>query len=129
MSENQNTVLWQPGGLDWLGPWKVIDANNRQFSSNHRRHELLDSSVVFQMLVTVGDHRTASVPFPITNNVHRCCQESVGISDNCADVQIMLPVFNGDVERMASPVQVFDNSFATPIPVLVYNISAVPIAQ
>tara|TARA_B100000073_G_scaffold104795_1_gene83999 strand:+ start:4073 stop:4525 length:453 start_codon:yes stop_codon:yes gene_type:complete len=129
LPEDQNAVLWQGRGLYWLSTRKVIDANDRQFSGNHRRYELVDSSVVFQMLVTVGDHRTASVPFPVTNNVHCCCQERVGISDNCADVQIMLPVFDGDMEGMASPVQVFDNSFATPIPVLVYNVSAVPISQ
>ena len=68
--------------------------------------------VVPDVLVAVGDHRPAAVPPPPADDVHLGGQERVGVAHDRADVEVVLPVLDGDVERVPALVEVGDDRLA-----------------
>ena len=62
--------------------------------------------MVAHVLVAVGDHRAAPVPAPPPDDVHLGGEERVGGAHDRADVEVVLPVLDGDVERVAAGVEV-----------------------
>ena len=59
--------------------------------------------MVFDVLVAVGDHRAALVPAATADDVHGVGDERVGAAHDRADVHVVLPVLDGDVERVPVP--------------------------
>ena len=52
------------------------------------------------VLVPVGDHRASAVPPLAPDDMHLCGEEGVRRSDDRADVEVVLPVLDRDVESV-----------------------------
>jgi hypothetical protein len=59
--------------------------------------------------------------------VHRRREEGVGVAHDRADVQVVAPVLDGDVERVPAGVEVGDDGVHPPVAVAVHHIA--PVAQ
>jgi hypothetical protein len=54
--------------------------------------------MVADVLVAVGDHGAPAVPPPSSDDVHLLGEERIRGAHHRADVEVVLPVFDGDVE-------------------------------
>jgi hypothetical protein len=61
--------------------------------------------------------------------VHLGCQERVRVADDRADVEVVLPVLDRDVERVPAPVQVRDDRLVAPVAVLVDDVAPVAFGE
>ena len=87
--------------------------------------ELVDRGVVAQVLVLLGDHRAPPVPAALADDVHLGGEERVRGAHDRADVAVVLPVLDGDVERMPAPVEVGDDRLHPPVAVAVDDVAPV----
>ena len=85
--------------------------------------------VVPHVLVAVGDHRPAPVPPLAADDVHLAGEEGVGRADDRADVEVVLPVLDGDVEVVAPGVEVGHDRLDRPVAVAVDDVAAVALAE
>jgi hypothetical protein len=65
--------------------------------------------VVDDVLVSVGDHGAPPVPPAVPDDAHAGREERVGVADDGADVEVVRPVLDRDVEREATRVEVSDD--------------------
>ena len=93
------------------------------------RRELVDVRVVADVLVAVGDHRAAPVPAAVADDVHLGGQERVGVAHDGADVEVVLPVLDRDVERVPARVEVGDDRLAAPVAVAVDDVAGVAVGE
>ena len=77
------------------------------------------------VLVPIGDHRPSSVPAPLSDDVHLRGEEGVGGPNDTADVEVVLPVLDGDMEPMATGVEVGDDRVPSPVAVAIDDIPPV----
>ena len=85
--------------------------------------------VVAQVLVPVGDHRAAAVPPLASDDVHLGGEEGVGRPHDRADVEVVLPVLDRDVEGMPSRVEVGDDRLEPPVAVAVDHVASVAVLE
>ena len=81
------------------------------------------------VLIPVSDHRTAAVPSPLTDDVHFGGEEGVRGTDDGSDVEVVLPVLDGNVERVTSRVEVSDDRVAPPVAIPVDDVARVTLGQ
>ena len=81
------------------------------------------------MLVAVGHHRAAPVPAPVADDVHLAGEERVGGADDRADVEVVLPVLDGDVEVVPPGVEVGDDRLHRPVAVAVHDVAPVALGE
>ena len=94
-----------------------------------QRHEVLHGGVVADVLVAVGDHGPAAVPPASSDDVDFLGEERVGGAHHGADVEVVLPVLDGDVEVVPLGVQVRDDRLVLPVAVLVHHVAPVAVRQ
>jgi hypothetical protein len=85
--------------------------------------------VVLQPLIAVGHHGAAPVPAAATDDVHGVHRECVRGAHDTADVGVAAEVLDGDVERVAAVVDVFDDGRPGPVPVGVHHVAGVAVTQ
>ena len=85
--------------------------------------------MVEQVLVPVGDHGATPVPTTTAHHVHSGSKEGVGIADHCPDVEVVLPVLDGHMEGVPSPVQVVDDGVHRPVAIAVGNVAPIALGQ
>ncbi len=85
--------------------------------------------VVAHVLVAVGDHRAAPVPPTVADDVHLGGEERVGGADDRADVEVVLPVLDRDVEVVPAGVEVGDDRLHRPVAVAVDDVAAVALGR
>ena len=88
-----------------------------------------DVGVVAHVLVAVGHHRAAPVPPPVADDVHLGGQEGVGAAHDRADVEVVLPVLDRDVEVVATGVEVGDDRLHRPVAVAVDDVAPVALGE
>src|SRR5207248_7774422 len=66
---------------------------------------------------------------PPAYDVHLCGEERVGAADDRADVQVVRPVLDRDMERMPPGVEVSDDRVARPIAIAVDDVAPIALAQ
>lgn len=81
------------------------------------------------VLVLVRDHGAATIPAAAPNDVDLFCEERVGGADHGADVEIVLPVLDGNVEFVAAGIKLGDDRVVLPVAVLVQDVAAVAIFE
>ena len=81
------------------------------------------------MLITIGDHGSATVPSPLADDMDRGRQEGVGVTHDRADVEVVLPVLDGNVKWVTAGVEVGDDRLARPVPISIDHIATVTVRQ
>ena len=61
--------------------------------------------------------------------MHLTREERVGGADHGADVEIVVPVLDRDVERVTALIEVRDDCLERPIPVAVHDVATVPVRE
>ena len=85
--------------------------------------------MVADVLVHVGHHGPPSVPFALPDDVDLGGEKGVGGSDDRADVAVVFPVLDGDVELVSTTIEIGDNRLDRPVPVLIEDIAAIATSQ
>ncbi len=85
--------------------------------------------MVHHVLVAVGDHGAPAVPASLADDVNRGREERVGVAHHRPDVQVVLPVLDGDVERHPAQVEVGDDRVHRPVAVAIDDVAAVSVGQ
>jgi hypothetical protein len=81
------------------------------------------------VLISIGDHCPATIPSLAPDNVHFLGQESIRSTHDRADVEIVIEVLDGHVERMTPRVEILDDCVESPVTVFINDISTVAVAQ
>ena len=89
----------------------------------------VDRVVVAQVLVAIGHHRAAAVPALAPDDVDLGGEESVRRPHDRADVEVVLPVLDRDVERVAPQIEVGDDRFELPVAVAVGHVAPVAVLE
>lgn len=84
--------------------------------------------VVVDVLVAVGDHCSPPVPAPPSHDVHRGGSRRVRVADDGPDVEVVLPVLDGDVEGVADRSRSLTIA-STPVAVAVDDVPAVAFGE
>ncbi len=98
LAEEQDAAARQRGGLHRPRAGQVVDADHREVALGGPGHELTDGRMMPDVLVTIGDHGAPPVPLALTDDVHLGGEERVGVAYHRADVEVVLPVLDRDME-------------------------------
>src|SRR5699024_5666660 len=118
-----------------MGAWTELQgiALGRLFFSSRRRHTRSkrdwSSDVCSFRSVFIGNHGTPTIPTTTTNDMHPGDIERVGGSHHGADIEIVLPIFDGNLERVAPGIQVSDDGLDRPVPVVVGDVATIAFGQ
>jgi len=129
LAEHENTLFGECRRLDGYRVGQDVDSDQRELLTPGPGNKLLGRRVVPHMLIAIGNHGASAIPAALANDVDFRSKKGVGVADNGSDVEIVLPVLDGDVEAVASLVQVGDDRFPVPIAIRVDHVSAVTVRQ
>lgn len=82
---------------------------------------------MLQVLIAVGDHRTAAIPAASAHDVHGINGKGVGGSHDGANIGVVFEILNRDVQRVPAGIDIGDNRFTAPIAIGVDDVAAVTI--
>lgn len=85
--------------------------------------------VVVQVEVAIGDHGAAAIPPPSSHDVNPRDVVGVGGAHDRPNVEVVIEVFESHSERVTAAVKVGDNSLQPPVPVAVWDVSAIPVGK
>lgn len=125
-AEDQAGVGGQPDPFEWDRAGDIVDPDRSQVMGVQPVREVGCIAVVMNMEVAVGDHRTATIPAATPDDVHPGDIEGIGRTDDRANVEVMLPVLDGDVESMTGVVQIGHDRVEMPIAIAIHDIASVP---
>jgi trk/ktr system potassium uptake protein len=125
LAEEQDAALGERRRLERNGSREDVDPDHRQPGLRSPCGEIVDRLVVADVLVAVGHHGATPVPSPSTDDVHLGGQERIGVAHNRPDVEIVLPVLDGDVKRMSAAVEVGDDRPPRPVSIAVDDVAPI----
>jgi alanine racemase len=79
--------------------------------------------------IAISHHSTPAVPVPLAYDMHGSGVEGVGIPNNRADIKVVLPVFDGDMKRVAIFCKIGLDSFDGKITVFILDIAMVTLCK
>ena len=85
--------------------------------------------MVTQPLVAIGHHGAAAIPASAPDDVHGVHGECVGGAHHRTDVGVVAEVFDRDVQRVPSGIDIGDDRLARPIAVSVDDIASIAVAH
>ncbi|MNT65354.1 hypothetical protein D3C72_2033290 [compost metagenome] len=85
--------------------------------------------MLLNMKIPVSHHCPSSIPVTLTYNVHRCHIKRIGIPDNGADVHVVLPVFNRDMQIDPIFIKIALYSLDRPVAIFIFNITTIAILE
>ncbi len=129
LTEHERTSLRKSSALQRYRSRQHVDADQWEPGPVRPRDEPGHVLVVVHVLIPVGHHRPPPVPSALADDVDRGGQERVGVADHRADVEVVLPVLDRDVERMTAGVEIGHDGLTGPVSVSVDNVAPVPVAQ
>ena len=125
MTEQQHALARHPRTLEGHRPTDVVDAEDRQPQSEQVR----GLRMVFDVLVAVGHHRAAAVPAPPSDNVYGRDVEGVRGAHHGPDVEVVLEVLDGDVQRVPGGVQLGDDRLASPVAEPILDVAPISLGE
>jgi Thioesterase-like superfamily len=125
LAEQQRAPLGELVRVDRLRAREVVDPDHREPGAAAPVAEGGERRVVADVLVAVGDHGAAAVPAAAADDVNLRREERVRVAHDRADVEVVLPVLDRDVERVAAGVEVGDDRVPPPVAVAVNDVAAV----
>ena len=93
------------------------------------RQKGLRGRVMMHMQISVGDHGPAPVPAAPSDDVHRRHIEGVGGTHDRADIEVVLPVLDRNLQRQPAGIQVGHDRFDAPVAVAVGHIAVISLGQ
>lgn len=129
LTEQQHRVGGQVECLNWHATGQIVDADQNNVICAAPCGELRCILVVAYVLISIGDHCSATIPSLAPDNVHFLGQEGIRSTHDRADVEIVIEVLDGHVERMSPRIKILDDGVESPVTVLVNDISTVAVAQ
>jgi membrane-associated protein len=128
-AKHQTCTLRQLIGLQRHGAFEIVDADDGIAFGRQPVGEIRNRWVVLDMEIAVGDHRSTPVPAPTANDVHTRDVERVGGSHDGADIEVVLPVLDGNLQREPAGVEIGDDGRHRPIAVAVEHIAAIAVLE
>ena len=89
-------------GLQRYGAFEIVHSDDDVAIGREPVGEVSDRRMVLDVQIAVGDHCSPPIPPPTTDDVYAGDVEGVGGPDDGANVEIVLPVLDGDVQRLPS---------------------------
>ena len=129
LPEDEDTLLRQRIDLEMARTGEIVDSDSSDGGVVAPGHEVPDGGVVPHVLVSVGHHGASTVPTLLADDVYFGREEGVCRSNHGPDVQIVLPVLDGNVKRVTLWVEIGDDGFDRPVSVAVENIASVAFGQ
>ncbi len=129
LAEEQDAGARQRGRLERHRTGQVVDAEQRQTTRRRPGGEGGGVGVVLDVEVAVGDHRAPAVPPTPADDVDGRDVERVRGAHDGADVEVVLPVLDGHVQRVTSGVEVGDDRIDRPVAVAVDDVAAVAVGE
>jgi len=84
---------------------------------------------MLDMLVAMSRHCSASIPATLADDMHSGRKKGVCVAYDCADVEVVFPILDRNVEAVASTVEVFDDRIDAPVAELVGDVSIVAVGR
>ena len=91
--------------------------------------EVGNVGMVVNVQVAIGDHRTASIPPSSAQDVHPGHVERIGGAHHRTDVEVVLPVLDGDVQWTTTGVKFGDDRLDAPVAIPINDIAPVTVLQ
>ena len=85
--------------------------------------------MVPDVLITIGNHCPPPIPTAFANDVNFASEECVCGPHDCADVEVVLPVLNCDVERVPSCIEVGDDRRLRPVAITINNVATIAFCE
>ncbi|MPM55126.1 hypothetical protein SDC9_101914 [bioreactor metagenome] len=113
---------------------EVVDSDHGQPFTTAVLGQSLLIGAVDDVQIAVGHHRTATVPATVSDDVHEFDIERVGGTHDRADVEVVLPVLDGDLQARrgdprAAGIEIVDDGVHPPVAVAVDDVAAVAVGQ
>ena len=128
-TKDQAAVPRQGGRLQRHRSGKIVDTDRGDAVSLQPGEEVGNVGMVVNVQVAIGDHRPASIPPSSTQDVHPGHVERIGGAHHRTDVEVVLPVLDGDVQWPTAGVKLGDDRLDTPVPVPINDIASVAVFQ
>ena len=129
LTEQQHRIRGQIERLNRHATRQVVDTDQHNVISTAPCGELQCALVMTHMLISVGDHGSATIPALATHDVNFLRQEGIRGTHDGADIEVVVEILDGHVERMSPGVEILDDRLESPISIFVDDISAVAVAQ
>ncbi len=71
------------------------------------------------MQIFIGNHRPAAIPVALTNNVNETDIKCISGANHRTDIEVVLPVFDRNLQGMAFGIKIGDYRFNLPLSVMV----------
>ena len=81
------------------------------------------------VLIAVCHHRTSSIPAFLAHNMNFFRKKCIRSSYYRPDIEIMLKIFDGDMEAMTALIELFHDGFEPPITKFIDHIAPVALLQ
>ena len=107
----------------------VVQPDDRQFVLATPLSQFTHRLVVADVLVLIGNHRSTTIPTTTPDNVDLSREERVRCPHDGADVEIVLEVLDGDMERMPPSVEVLDYRLESPVAVSIDHVPPIAVTQ
>ncbi len=108
---------------------EVVDAPEWHGGAGCPMDEVGDPGVMVEVLIAIRDHCATAVPSAPADDVDRGRTERVRVPHHRADVAVVLPVLDRDVEGMPSRVEVGHDRVVVPVPVAVDDVAAITVGE
>lgn len=125
LAEHEHTCSRELSTLEGLCTGKDVDTEYLHPRGRCPRAKLGNGWVMANVLISIGHHGSAPVPAPPPDNVHLGREERVRIPHHSPDVEVVLPVLNGNVERVPSQVKIRDDGLPAPVAIAIEHVTLV----
>lgn len=129
LTEEKHRAFRQLRRFDGHRSGNNVDTDDLQPVLHGPAKQVIDRGVMVHMHVLVGHHRSSAIPSLLADDVHTFGIESVRGSNDGADIQIVLPVLDRNMKRVAASVEVSNDRFVRPIPITIADIAAITVFE
>ena len=129
LTEGEDTTFRHESGFDPGRPLHDVYSDERKPMEGCVFEEARDRLMVVDVLVAIGNHCTTPIPASFTDDVHGVRKEGVRVAYDGADVEVVLPILDHDVERMPTCVEIRNDRLAGPVPIFIGHVPPIAVCE